>query len=202
MSSNASLMPNRSARARALGRSLSHSARISIPFIFLRTGRWATCTTAPAPTMPTRSGSLIALAPTRPPAVLVEALQLRPGIIRRENLLIVLPRPRPSHRPPLTEAHPVPVAASVGHQPADPAARARGGQAEGGAAQNVARGGAENPAHLGPVHLDVVVLERDGELADPTRRGAHRNPDIADVPDPRGRNADDVGQRAAEDGPK
>src|SRR5438128_205340 len=121
--------------------------------------------------MPTRSGSLVALAPTRPPVVLVEPLQLRPGIIRRENLLIVLPCPRPSHRPPLAEAHSVPVAASVGHQPADPAARPGGAQGEGGAAQDVTRGGAENPADLRAVHLNVVVLERDGELADPTRRG-------------------------------
>ena len=58
MSSNASFTANRSARARALGRSVSQMARTSIVFTFLSTGRWATWVMAPPPTIPTLTRSL------------------------------------------------------------------------------------------------------------------------------------------------
>src|SRR5262245_65548092 len=102
MSSNASLTANRSARARALGRSMSQMAATSIDLSFRSTGRWATWVMAPPPTTPTRRRSdAVRLTVMRPPSV--QALQLGAGVVRRDDLAVVLARTRAAHRSPLAE---------------------------------------------------------------------------------------------------
>src|SRR5712692_11056950 len=199
MSSKASLIPKRSARARAFGRSLSQSARTSTPFIFLRTGRWATCTTAPAPTIPILSGSVIALTPTRPPAS-VQALQLRPRIIRAEDLPVILSGAGAADGAPLAEPHAVPVAAALGHQPTHPPSGARDAQVERVAAENVAGAAAQHLAHLGSVHLHVGAGERDRQLPDPARPGARDDADVAHGVHLGGRHPHDGRQRLSKHG--
>ena len=68
MSSKASLTPKRSARARALGRSVSQIAGISIILSFLSTGRCATWVIAPPPMIPTLSRSPLVRLPVMRPS--------------------------------------------------------------------------------------------------------------------------------------
>src|SRR5690349_10500469 len=145
MSSWASGTPNRSARARALGRSMSHSATTSTDLSFLSVGKWATCAMAPPPTIPTLNRSLVLrLAVMRfPPSI--ETLEHRPGVVRAEDALVILAGPRAPHGAPLTHADAVPGAGAVGREAGHLAAGAAHGQRKGIAAEHLARHG---PKHL------------------------------------------------------
>ena len=86
MSSKASFTANRSASARALGRSVSQIACTSMVLSFLSTGRWATWVIAPPPMTPTLSRS-----PPDRLAVMrsssIETLERRTGVVRRQDAL-------------------------------------------------------------------------------------------------------------------
>src|SRR6476469_3710542 len=179
MSSNASGTPNRSARARALGRSMSQIACTSTFLSFRRVGRWATCAIAPPPTIPTRRRSLVLrLAVMRcPPSV--EPLEGRPWVVGGKNALVVLPRTGAAHRPPLAEADAVPSAGSVRREPRDAAAIARDGEGECVAPERIARHRPQHLANVRAVHQDVAAPETHRELPDATRMCAVRHAHVA-----------------------
>src|SRR2546430_1966608 len=59
---------------------------------------------------------------------LVEPLKGRPREIRRENLAVIVPRPRPAHRAPLAQPDPVSRPRPHGRQPRDLAVLFRHGE--------------------------------------------------------------------------
>ncbi len=73
-------------------------------------------------------------------------------------------------RAPLAEPDAVPRPAALRHQPGDPAARARRGEREGGAPEQLAGRRAQDLADDGAVHHHLVRPQRDREPADPARR--------------------------------
>src|SRR6476661_566543 len=181
MSSRASGTPNRSANARALGKSVSQIARTSTDLSFLRVGRCATWAIAPPPMIPTRKRSLVLrLAVMRgPPSV--ETLQDRARIVRGEDALVILPGAGAAHGSPLAHADSVARARAVGREPDDPAAVTGHGQGERIAAQDLARDRPEHLADAGLVHQHVTPAEADGELPHTARRRAVRDPHVADL---------------------
>src|SRR6266545_6314408 len=120
---------------------------------------------------------------------LVEALELGPGIIRRQDLAIVLPHPRPPHSAPLAESHAMAVAPAVGNQAGDLAPCPRGSQAERVAAEDVACRRPEHLANPRPLHLNVAVIETNGELANPSGGRAHGDPHVPHCTDSARRDA-------------
>src|SRR5688572_26125711 len=108
-------MPNRSASARALGRSLSHRATSSTPRIFDSTGRCATCAMAPAPTTPMRSGAVVTRPSTRSATTCgsLDRANRRPGVVGAKDRAEVLARARSPDRAALAHAHTVPIAAAL-----------------------------------------------------------------------------------------
>src|SRR5690348_15224716 len=178
MSSCASGTPNRAARARALGRSMSHSATTSTDLSFLSVGKWATCAMAPPPTIPTLSRSLVLrLAVMRfPPSI--ETLQHRAGVVRAEDALVILTGPRAPHGTPLTHADSVARARAVGREASDLAAGAGHGERKGIAAQHLARDGSKHLPHARLVHQHIPAAEAHRELAHPAGRRAVGDPHV------------------------
>src|SRR3990170_3483392 len=180
MSSNASFTANRSASARAFGRSVSQIACTSMVLSFLSTGRWATWVIAPPPMIPTLSRSLPdRLAVMRPSSV--DALERGAGVVRREDALEVVSGAGAPDGAPLAKADAVPGPAALRHQPRDPAARARRGERERGAPEQIAGRGTENPPDGGAVNQHLVRPERDREAADAAGTGPLRHPHVPDL---------------------
>src|SRR3954471_10045130 len=170
MSSKASLIPKRDARARALGRSVSQMAWTSTLRIFFSTGKCATCAMAPPPMMPTLRRSLLAplrLAVIVPPSS-VAALQTGSRKVSGQNLLGGLAGPRPSHRAPLTEAHPVPCPHTVDNQAGHPILGQGGDQVERRALQWLARAGTHYLSDRWAIDLDLGPAQPNCELVHPS----------------------------------
>src|SRR6476661_4820365 len=180
MSSRASGTPNRSASARALGRSVSQMAWTSTVLSFLSVGRCATWAIAPPPIMPTLRRSLVLrLAVMRAPPS-VDTLQHRARVVRGEDALVILSGAGAADGSPLAQADPVPRTRAIGGQPGDSTAVTGHGQREGVAAQHLARHRPKHLADVGLVHQHVTTAEAHGELSHPAGRGAVRHPHVAD----------------------
>src|SRR3954462_3671213 len=157
-------------------------AATSIDLSFRSTGRWATWVMAPPPMMPTRSRSdAVRLTVMRPPSV--QALELRAGVVRRDDLAVVLACARAPYRPPLAEPDTVPRAATVGDQACDPSPRSGGRGGEGAARERLPRRGTQHLPHGGTAHPGIGPAERDHQLSHPARGGAPRDPDVPHLAD-------------------
>src|SRR3954469_5977603 len=205
MSSKASFTPNRSARARALGRSMSQMASTSTVRIFLSTGRCATWAMAPPPMTPTLSRSPAAA--LRPAVIVLPSSSVAPsqagaGKVGRQNLRVPLPRPSSADGAPLTETHTVSRSLAVNREMRHPPASAADSQGERVAPKQLAvrrpkhlPDGETIDPHLGPAHCY-------GELIDSTGWCAPRHPDIAHLPDQLLPNAGDRRKVPLQGGPK
>src|SRR4051794_16511498 len=205
MSSKASFTPNRSARARAFGRSMSQMASTSTVRIFLSTGRCATWAMAPPPMTPTLSRSPAAA--LRPAVIVLPSSSVAPsqagaGKVGRQNLRVPLPRPSSADRAPLTETHTVSRSLAVDREMRHPPSATADSQGECIAAKQLAVRRAKHlpdgetvDSHLGPTH-------RDGKLIDSPRWGASRHPDIAHLSDQLFSDAGDRGKVPLQGGPK
>src|SRR4051812_34226634 len=166
MSSKASLIPKRAARARALGRSVSQMAWTSTLRIFFSTGRCATWAMAPPPMMPTLRRSVLAplrLAVMEPPSS-VAALQSSSRKVGGQNLLGRLAGPRPPDGAPLTKPHPMPCPHTVDNQAGHPVLRHGGDQVEGRALQWLARAGTHYLSDRRAIDPDLRPTQPNCEL--------------------------------------
>src|SRR5690606_34537604 len=171
--------------ARALGRSVSQMAATTMFFCFRSTGRWATCTMAPLPMIPTLSGSA-----TRPSSV--EALEARAREICRDDCRIALPCPGSADRTPLAEPDPVPRSRAFRHEAGNLGASRGRPQREERARQDAAVGPAEGLPHPGALDANVAAGQRDDERGHAAGGGAAVDPH---VPDARGAGVGDGADR-------
>src|SRR5690349_10997462 len=104
---------------------------------------------------------LTAQPPIRLAASLIKAFDIGPREIGRDDLLVVLARARPAHRPPLAEPHAMPPAPPPGpdtsHLPAVLGHR----QAERGAPELLIGLRPQHRAHVRPGHAHIAMLERN-----------------------------------------
>src|SRR2546426_2805318 len=115
------------------------------------------------------------------PTALVQPRKRRPREVRRENLVVILPRPRPTDRPPLAETDPMSPAGARGHEPRHLAAVLRDGELEGGAAELAVELGTQHRAHVGAGDEDVAAREPDLQLADAPRASGAAHRDVRDA---------------------
>src|SRR5262249_5018041 len=102
----------------------------------------------------------------------VETLERGARVVCGDDLLIVLPCPRATYRPPLAEPHAMAGAGAVGDDSGDSTAAAGHRQGEGIAAKLVVRGGPQDLANEWPIHVPPRSSQRIAESPYAPRTGA------------------------------